>query len=184
MTNSNDFRRYSYSADPTYLISQFDYQRGSQAPKVKPVARPKKGFKVRENASVKTKNELVAEQRQSRKAMVIIGAVAVVCLIMVGLVINSLAVKNQLTKDIAKQEVAIANAQSENISLQSRLDALVSMSMIDEYAVDELGMTKVKSNQIQYVDVDDFRAQYQQQLEEKQAAESAETAAKADSGNN
>lgn len=183
MTNSNDFRRYSYSNDPTYLINQFDFQRGSQAPKVKPVSQPKKGLKVRENTSVKTKNELVTEQRQSRKAMILIGTVAVICLIMVGLVINSLAVKNQLTKDIAKQEIAIANAQSENISLQSRLDALVSMSMIDEYAVEQLGMTKMKSNQIHYVDVDEYRAEYQQELAEKQAVENADTA-QADSGNN
>ena len=48
MTNTNDFRRYSYSSDPAYLINQFDFSRGSQAPKIKPQSQPdvNKGFKA------------------------------------------------------------------------------------------------------------------------------------------
>lgn len=184
MTNTNDFRRYSYSSDPNYLINSFNVQRGSQAPKINPTPKTQRGFKLRENNTLKTKGELLTEQRQSTKSIVKICLVAVVTLVMVGLVINSLAVKNQLTKDLAKQKVAIENAQSENISLQSQLDSLVSMSMIDEYAVEKLGMTKVKSNQIQYVDVDEYKAKYQQQLSENETDNTVEQNVGKQSGNN
>ena len=91
-------------------------------------------------------------------------AVALLCFFMVGIVINSFALKNQLTREIASQEIAVANAQSEYISLQAELNSLVSISMIDKYAVEELGMTKVKSNQIQYMDVEAFKAKREQSL--------------------
>lgn len=161
MTNTNDFRRYSYSSDPAYLINQFDFSRGSQAPKIKPQSQPdvNKGFKVHENKTFKTKSQLKAEQKRGVSSTLKIAAVAVTCFVMIALVIGSLAVKNELTKEIATKQTQIANAQSENISLQSELDSLVSVSMIDDYAVNKLGMKKVKSNQIQYVDVDGYKAQ-------------------------
>lgn len=166
MTNTNDFRRYSYSSDPAYLINQFDFSRGSQAPKIKPQAQPEvnRGFKVRENKSFKSKSQLKAEQKHGVLKSLKIACVAVTCFVMIALVIGSLAVKNELTKEIAAKETQIANAQSENISLQSELDSLVSVSMIDDYAVNKLGMKKVKSNQIQYVDVDGYKTQRQAQL--------------------
>ena len=46
------------------------------------------------------------------------------------------------SREIAKQETAIANAESEYISLESELNSLVSISMIDKYAVEKLGMKK------------------------------------------
>lgn len=183
MTNTNDFRRYSYSTDPTYLINQFDMQRGSQAPKLRPDAQPQRGLKVRENKEVKSRHELKTEQKHSFSQMLKIGIVAVICLAMVGLVINSLAVKNELTKQIAAKEVQISNAQSEYISLQSELDSLVSMSMIDEYAVNQLGMTKVKSNQIQYIDVSEYKAQRKAELSKRTPADGAKQLNEITNGN-
>lgn len=185
MTNTNDFRRYSYSSDPAYLINQFDFSRGSQAPKIKPQSQPdvNKGFKVHENKTFKTKSQLKAEQKCGVSSTLKIAAVAVTCFVMIALVIGSLAVKNELTKEIAAKQTQIANAQSENISLQSELDSLVSVSMIDDYAVNKLGMKKVKSNQIQYVDVDGYKAQKQAQLG-KQANQNAKAKASAKTAGN
>lgn len=185
MTNTNDFRRYSYSSDPAYLINQFDFSRGSQAPKIKPQSQPdvNKGFKVHENKTFKTKSQLKAEQKRGVSSTLKIAAVAVTCFVMIALVIGSLAVKNELTKEIAAKQTQIANAQSENISLRSELDSLVSVSMIDDYAVNKLGMKKVKSNQIQYVDVDGYKAQKQAQLG-KQASQNAKAKASAKTAGN
>ncbi len=168
MTNTNDFRRYSYQNDPTTLINSFSYTRGSQAPKVQPQPREReRDLKVRQGKGVKSRAELQSEQKAARAFMLRIAACAVICFLMIGLVINSLAVKNQLTRQIARQETAIANAESEYISLQSQLNALVSISMIDQYAVEKLGMTKVRSNQIQYMDVSEFKAQREKALSEQ-----------------
>lgn len=102
-----------------------------------------------------------------------IAVIAVVCLSMVGLLLNSMATKNELTREISQKQTQIANAKSENISLQSELDAMVSVSMIDEYAVDKLGMSKVKSNQIQYMDVSQYKAERQKMLQKKSPAQVA-----------
>lgn len=172
MTNTNDFRRYSYQTDPTTLIQSFSYTHGSQAPAVTPRKQEReRELKVREGKGVKSRTELLSEQKASRAFVVRIAVCAVVCLAMIGLVINSLAVKNQLTREIARQETAIANAESEYISLQSQLNALVSISMIDQYAVEKLGMTKVKSNQIQYMDVSEYKAQREKALSEQKSVD-------------
>ena len=58
------------------------------------------------------------------------------------------------------------------------------MNMIDQYAVEKLGLTKMKSNQIKYIDVSQYKqkrmAAAQAILNQKQAKSKAEkkTAAK------
>ncbi len=159
MTNTNDFRKYSYTNDTSYLINQFDFQRGSQAPRVKPDVQPTPDFKVRENTKFKSKAEIKREQKIAFRNAAMIMLTSVVFMVMIAGVLKTFALKNELTREIASQQVKIANAASENISLQSELDSLVSMSMIDKYAVEEFGMTKVKSNQIQYIDVNEYKVQ-------------------------
>lgn len=173
MTNTNDFRRYSYQNDPATLISAFSYTRGSHAPKVRPQPNERENeIKVLDNKGIKSKAELKTEQKSANLMMLRIAAVALLCFFMIGVVINSFALKNQLTREIASQEIAVANAQSEYISLQAELNSLVSISMIDKYAVEELGMTKVKSNQIQYMDVDAFRENREKSLEKQKNVDS------------
>ena len=173
MTNTNDFRRYSYRNDTSYLIGSFDISRGSQAPKIRPESAPERELKVHENKKVKSKSQIKAEQRIAFNKAVRIAVIAVVCLSMVGLLLNSMATKNELTREISQKQTQIANAKSENISLQSELDAMVSVSMIDEYAVDKLGMSKVKSNQIQYMDVSQFKAERHMMHQKKSPAQVA-----------
>lgn len=85
---------------------------------------------------------------------------------------------NELTFEISRLENNYSTAQSENTRLNSELDSLVSMSMIDQYAVEKLGMTKMKSNQIKYIDVSQYKqkrlAAAQAVLKQKQAKSKAE----------
>ena len=53
MTNTGDFRRYSYSTEAAYAVQAFNYQRTSAAPSYVPT--PKKDFKVRERSQRKCK---------------------------------------------------------------------------------------------------------------------------------
>ena len=170
MTNTNDFRRYSFQSDTAYLINSFDFSRGSQAPKLRPQDKPEEKIRVREGKGLKSRSELKKEQKSAFRKAVRIAAVAVLSLVMICLVLHSLALKNELTREISAKQTDIANAQSEYISLQSELNSLVSMSMIDKYAVEELGMTKMRSNQIQYVNVDEYKAKKQKETEKKKAA--------------
>ena len=164
MTNTNDFRKYSYSSDTSYLIESFSYNRGSQAPKLRPEEDPK--LKLREGKSkLKSKAQLKKEQKAGFIKAAVVVSVAAICLLLIAFSLHSFALKNELTRDIQKTQTSIANANSEHISLESQLDALYSISAIDKYAVEELHMSKVKSNQIKYISVDDFKNMKNQQTE-------------------
>lgn len=172
MTNTNDFRRFNYQSESDYLINSFDFSRGSQATKLRPLEEPEgTSLKLHNNKRIKSRSQLKKEQNASfLKAAKVIG-VAVLCLAMIGMVLHSQAQKNELTKEISAKQTAIANAQSEYISLESELNALVSMSSIDKYAVEKLGMTKRTSGQIQYMNVDRFRAAQKKVAAKEKAAQ-------------
>ena len=197
MTNTNDFRKYSYQSDPSALISSFNYTRATAAPRIRPEVEPQRNnLRVREEKGLKSREQLRREEKASFRKVLRIAVVAVFCLGLIALVINSFALKNQLTREIARTETAVANANSEYISLESQLNSLVSISMIDKYAVEKLGMTKVRSSQIQYMDVNEFKENreaelkkekaQQQKAKEKQAKESKRKNAQSSkkSGNN
>lgn len=66
-------------------------------------------------------------------------------------------VQNTKEDDIARmvddQKKLLAEAQDENSLLQSRLDSKINISYIEEYAANELGMSKVTNSQINYLSV-------------------------------
>ena len=158
MTNTGDFRRYSYSGDTSYLINSFDVGRSSAAPAYKP--EPERNLKVRENAKRKSKNQLLQEQRIGFGRVVVIAIVSVLMMAMFFGVLSTFAKKNELNHEISNLESQLAVAQSENTRINSELNSLVSMSMIDKYAVEELGMTKMQPQQISYIDVSQFKEEH------------------------
>lgn len=157
MTNTGDFRRYSYSTDASYALKAFDLQRSSAVASYAPAPQRKKELKVRENNKQKSYNQLVHEQRIGLVRIVKIIAVSLLSLSMLFGVLYTYAQKNELTHEISQLETQLAVSKSENTRLNSELDSLVSMSMIDEYAVEKLGMTKMKSNQMRYIDVSQYK---------------------------
>ncbi|MBQ9516519.1 MAG: hypothetical protein IJR60_00385 [Eubacterium sp.] len=175
MTNTNDFRGYTGYGSSNYLIDSFDVTRGSHAPKLRPQEEPSQPLKLRQNKKLKSKSVLRKEERISVAKAIKVAAVAVLCLGMICMVLHSMALKNELTKEISAKQTAIANAQSDYISLQSQLNSAVSMKTIDKVAVEKLGMTKMNSNQIQYMDVDEFVAA-QKKAAEKEKAEAEKKA--------
>ncbi len=159
MTNTGDFRRYSYSSDTSYAVKAFNISRSSAAPAYKPDT--KRDLKVRENNKRKSKKELISQQRISFKKAAVIMITAVLSMAMLFSVLHSYAKKNELTYEINNLETELSVAESENTRINSELNALVSVSMIDKYAVEKLGMTKMQSSQIRYIDVENYKNEYQ-----------------------
>lgn len=66
-------------------------------------------------------------------------------------------VQNTKVDDIARkvsdQKALLSEAQEENSLLQGRLDSMVNIGYIEEYAASRLGMTKVSNSQINYLSV-------------------------------
>ncbi len=155
MTNSGVFWRYSYSSDAAYAIDAFNVSRSSAAPAYEPEV--KKDLKVRENKKRKSRAQLIKEQRAALvKAFGIFTASALAIAMLFGMLYTN-AKKNELNHEIANLQTELSVAESENTRINSELNALVSMNMIDEYAVDKLGMSKVRTNQIRYIDVSQYR---------------------------
>lgn len=159
MTNTGDFRRYSYAGDASYAVEAFNLTRSSAAPAYKPDT--KRDFKVRGNGKRKSRSQLLQEQRMGLRKAAVIGVTSLLTIAMFFSVLSTNAKKNELTHEISNLETQLAVAESENTRINSELDALVSMSMIDKYAVEKLGMSKVQSNQIVYVNVSEYKQQRQ-----------------------
>lgn len=155
MVNTNDFRRYSYDGDAAHALDAFNRTRSSAAPEIQP--RRKRRLTVSPNTQMKSRKELVREQKKAFAQVVEILTVTVLVLAMLFGVLFTYVQKNELTKSIANIQDDIAVAQSENVSLNAELEALVSVSQIDSYAVEKLGMTRLQSNQIRYIDTSQYK---------------------------
>ena len=153
MTNSSDFRRYAYSADASYALEAFNAHRTAAAPAYQPPRRQRKReLRVHE----KSEQQLHTEGRMAAKQAAILVVSVLVTLGMLGGVLFTFAQKNKLNHEVASINRQISEAQSESTRLNSQLDALVSVEMIDQYAVEKLGMSKMQSGQMRYVDVDAY----------------------------
>ena len=118
------------------------------------------------------------EQRAARaRAVEIVVVVGLVIAMLFG-VLYTYVQKNELTKSIAGIQQEISVAKSENVSLNAELEALVSVSQIDSYALEKLGMTRLESNQIVYIDTSEYEAeQKQEQQQQEQQDQTAQSVA-------
>lgn len=175
MTNTNDFRRYSYQYDVSYAVDAFNRSRSSVAPKLDQPekTRKRKGLSIAPNTKAKSKRQLIAEQKIGFRKAVAVFTVAALVMSMFFAVVFTYAKKNELTREISRLKTNIAVAQSENISLNAELEAMVSVSQIDAYAVEKLGMVKVDPSQIKYIDSKQYMAERNASSDNSQVAENS-----------
>lgn len=167
MVNNSDFRRYSYDGDAAYALKAFNRTRSSAAPEVRRPARKK--LTLSPNTERKSKAQLVKEQRAARVRVAEITIVVSLVLAMLSAVLFTYVQKNELTKSIAGIQQEISVAKSDNVSLNAELEALVSVSQIDSYALEKLGMTRLQSNQIRYIDTSEYEAQHAERETQQQS---------------
>ena len=158
MVNTNDFRRYSYTYDAAYAVDAFNQTRSSAAPDVRREKEKKRKLTLSPNIKLKSREEVKADEKRSFLQAVKICVVTVLAASMLFGVLFTYVQKNELTKSIASIKKDISAAQSENVSLNSELEALVSVSQIDSYAVEKLGMTRVQDNNVKYIDSAEYDA--------------------------
>ena len=173
MTNSNDFRRYSYSADmeTTDAINAFNMTRSSAAPKYAPAperSRRRKPLTVVEgNEKLKSQSELIADQHNSfRQAMVVLTVIGI-ALSMLFAMLFTYAMKNEYTREIAALKTELDREINQNICTNAELDALVTFDQIEDYAVNKLGMVKLQADQIRYIDVENYKEERAASLSEQ-----------------
>ena len=182
MTNARDFRRYSYGMDfeTQDAVSAFSQTRSSAAPAYAPAAVPaapaprrRRKLSVTTNENLKSRSELIASERLARKQMlVIVSAIAAVAIMLFGMLFTY-AVKNEYTRQIASLKTELSREVNQNICTNAELEALVTIDQIEDYAVNHLGMIKLESDQVRYIDVEKYKDARNEQPSDKAAADSA-----------
>ena len=68
------------------------------------------------------------------------------------------AVKNEYTRQIANLKTELSREVNQNICTNAELEALVTIEQIEDYAVNKLGMVKLQSDQVRYIDVEKYKS--------------------------
>ena len=128
------------------------YYNGSAAPKVRPEPQKKPQLEL-----VK-KTRLTAQQMRQQTAAVTrktikVMSVAMAILMFMALAIYSRVKLDEINRYISSVEKKIELAQSDAVKLNNELNAIVSINNVEEYATNELGMTKIQDYQVYYIDM-------------------------------
>ncbi|MCH5316977.1 MAG: hypothetical protein J1E05_03280 [Eubacterium sp.] len=165
MTNSNDFRRYSYSADieMTDAVNAFNLTRSSAAPKYAPAPERERRQRpltvVSGNEKLKSKSELLSDQHRVFRQAFTTVLVLALAVSMLFAMLFTYALKNEYTREIAALKTELTREINQNICTNAELDALVTIDQIEDYAVNKLGMVKLQADQIRYIDVEKYKTE-------------------------
>ncbi len=69
-----------------------------------------------------------------------------------GLLYSRLRV-DELTREIDAASANLSYAQAETVRLNMQLDSMISLEKVENYAKNDLGMTKIEGYQIEYIDL-------------------------------
>lgn len=107
--------------------------------------------KIQERAAepIKMAERSVAKSGSILKTLVCVVAAASILFA----VIYSKASISELSMKISSQESLLQEAETENVRLQAQLDNMVTLSKVEDYAVNVLGLQKISTSQEKYVTV-------------------------------
>ena len=113
---------------------------------------------VTTNEKLKSREELAASERLARKQMfTIVTIIAAIAIMLFGMLFTY-AVKNEYTRQIANLKTELSREVNQNICTNAELEALVTIEQIEDYAVNKLGMVKLQSDQVRYIDVEKYKS--------------------------
>ncbi len=101
----------------------------------------------------KSREQRQSEERSARRNSVFILVFAALFLGIFCLQINTGARNYEISRQISSVRSAIEAEKSENVRLNSQLNGITSIGNIDDYATRVLGMAKVESYQVEYIDL-------------------------------
>lgn len=79
--------------------------------------------------------------------------IAVLAAALLGTVIYSLDRRNTIYSKVAVLNDELTQAEAENVRLQTELESKISAKNVEDYAENVLGMTKIDSSQIKYIEI-------------------------------
>lgn len=105
--------------------------------------------KKKKKTVFEAKAEMRAAALRSFKAL----AVAVFLLSMFAALLFSKLKVDELDRKINRTQTQLTAAQAENVKLNMKLDSMISLEKVEDYAQNTLGMVKVENYQIEYIDL-------------------------------
>ncbi len=100
-----------------------------------------------------TKNEMRQQEMAGLKKSLRVFAFVLAMFTIISMQVVAGAKNYSLDREIQKVEQLLAVEQAENIRLSSTLNGITGIAVIDSYATEVLGMTKVENYQIECIDL-------------------------------
>ena len=135
-----------------YDIEHFEVITSSAAPELTPSEKRKSNLRKVDPITKEDKHE--EEVRALKKSVALLAFVAVVFCI-IALQISAGAKNYRLVREIQTAQASLDIAEAENVRLNSELNGITSIAIIDTYATEILGMTKIENYQIECIDLSD-----------------------------
>lgn len=123
------------------LMPDFDKE-PVKRPQIELVKKPKKTV-------AQAKRDMVKTALQTLKICVI----SVFLLSMLAALLYGRLKVDELDRQISSVQTNITAAQSENVRLNMQIDSMISLENVEQYAQTQLGMVKMESHQIEYIDL-------------------------------
>lgn len=138
-----------------YDFSLFEMKTGtaaniSTAPKKREEKKPQ--MRVVVNNRRKSKINIVPAYVQ-RNSVVKAGIVLFCLLAVLGMLIFMQAKLDNVNRQIARTQKTLEETKSETVRLQMELNSIISIDKVEDYAVNTLGMVKIESGQVEYIDL-------------------------------
>ena len=118
-----------------------------------PAEKPSKKQQNRNNVIELPKKELERNRRRHPHSLRAVGVVCVLTLMLtiIGSVVFNQVQLNELTTQITQAEAQLSHAESTHTQLQMRASSSMTLSDVEEFASEQLGMGKIGKNQVTYI---------------------------------
>ena len=138
-----------------YDFSLFEMKTGttaniSTAPKKREEKKPQ--MRVVVNNRRKSKINIVPSYVKSN-SVAKAGVVLFCLLAILGMLIYMQAKLDNVNRQIARTQQTLEETKSETVRLQMELNSIISIDKVEDYAVNTLGMVKIESGQVEYIDL-------------------------------
>lgn len=135
-----------------YSSQAFDFDAFEIHSNAAPVKKENKNGGLKKVAP-RTREQLRAEEMRGLKKSVGLLCFVVIVFGIISMQISAGAKNYELMREIQQVEAQLEIAKSENIRLNSELNGITGIAIIDTYATEVLGMTKVENYQIECIDL-------------------------------
>ena len=81
------------------------------------------------------------------------GTVLFCLLAVLGMLIYMQAKLDDVNRQIARTQKTLEETASETVRLQMEINSIISIDKVEDYAVNTLGMVKIESGQVEYIDL-------------------------------